>query len=179
MLYRLSAGFCGNHPTSIKTATRGGPGDLVSVELWQQCIDFLRDELPSQQFNTWIRPLQADGDQSEIRLYAPNRFVLDWVNDKYLNRIQELLDDLSHGQAPLVSLLIGSRRTTSAGAVAPRPSGNATSAPSAPASQPPPPAPRQTAPAAAPRSLNPMKRIAQRLIVTSKPVIIWSSTPVT
>ncbi|WP_291950308.1 DnaA N-terminal domain-containing protein, partial [Marinobacter sp.] len=74
MLYRLSAGFCGNHPTSIKTATRGGPGDLVSVELWQQCIDFLRDELPSQQFNTWIRPLQADGDQSEIRLYAPNRF---------------------------------------------------------------------------------------------------------
>ena len=152
MLYRLSAGFCGNHPTSIKTATRGGPGDLVSVELWQQCIDFLRDELPSQQFNTWIRPLQADGDQSEIRLYAPNRFVLDWVNDKYLNRIQELLDDLSHGQAPLVSLLIGSRRTTSAGAVAPRPSGNATSAPSAPASQPPPPAPRQTAPAAAPRA---------------------------
>jgi len=152
MLYRLSAGFCGNHPTSIKTATRGGPGDLVSVELWQQCIDFLRDELPSQQFNTWIRPLQADGDQSEIRLYAPNRFVLDWVNYKYLNRIQELLDDLSHGQAPLVSLLIGSRRTTSAGAVAPRPSGNATSAPSAPASQPPPPAPRQTAPAAAPRA---------------------------
>ncbi|MBQ0815596.1 MAG: chromosomal replication initiator protein DnaA, partial [Marinobacter sp.] len=46
----------------------------MSVELWQQCIDFLRDELPSQQFNTWIRPLQADGDQSEIRLYAPNRF---------------------------------------------------------------------------------------------------------
>ena len=152
MLYRLSAGFCGNHSTSIKTATRGGPGDLVSVELWQQCIDFLRDELPSQQFNTWIRPLQADGDQSEIRLYAPNRFVLDWVNDKYLNRIQELLDDLSHGQAPLVSLLIGSRRTTSAGAVAPRPNGNATSSPSAPASQPPPPAPRQTAPAAAPRA---------------------------
>ncbi|HDZ58336.1 MAG TPA: chromosomal replication initiator protein DnaA [Pseudomonas xinjiangensis] len=84
----------------------------MSVVLWQQCIDFLRDELPSQQFNTWIRPLQVDGDQSELRLYAPNRFVLDWVNDKYLNRIQELLDDLSQGQAPLISLLIGSRRTT-------------------------------------------------------------------
>ena len=77
----------------------------MSVALWQQCIDFLRDELPSQQFNTWIRPLQVDGDQAEIRLYAPNRFVLDWVNDKYLNRIQELLDDLSQGQAPMVSLL--------------------------------------------------------------------------
>ena len=76
-------------------ARAGEPGDLVSVVLWQQCIDFLRDELPSQQFNTWIRPLQVDGDQTELRLYAPNRFVLDWVNDKYLNRIQELLDDLS------------------------------------------------------------------------------------
>lgn len=86
----------------------------MSVALWQQCIDFLRDELPSQQFNTWIRPLQVDGDQTELRLYAPNRFVLDWVNDKYLNRIQELLDDLSQGQAPLVSLLIGSRRSAAA-----------------------------------------------------------------
>jgi len=91
----------------------------VSVVLWQQCIDFLRDELPSQEFNTWIRPLQVDGDQAELRLYAPNRFVLDWVNDKYLNRVQELLDDLSQGQAPLVSLLIGSRRAASA-AVTPR-----------------------------------------------------------
>lgn len=76
-------------------------------------MDFLRDELPSQQFNTWIRPLQVEGDQAELRLYAPNRFVLDWVNDKYLNRIQELLDDLSQGQAPLVSLFIGSRRSPS------------------------------------------------------------------
>ncbi|MEH6491895.1 chromosomal replication initiator protein DnaA [Halopseudomonas sp.] len=115
----------------------------MSVALWQQCIDFLRDELPSQQFNTWIRPLQVDGDQSEIRLYAPNRFVLDWVNDKYLNRIQELLDDLSHGQAPLVSLLIGSRRSTSPAA-----------APQQPAARPAP-APAPTAPAptaAAPRA---------------------------
>ncbi|WP_410402921.1 chromosomal replication initiator protein DnaA [Halopseudomonas pelagia] len=99
-------------------------GIFVSVVLWQQCIDFLRDELPSQEFNTWIRPLQVDGDQTELRLYAPNRFVLDWVNDKYLNRVQELLDDLSQGQAPLVSLLIGSRRVAStvraqAGAPAP------------------------------------------------------------
>lgn len=110
----------------------------MSVALWQQCIDFLRDELPSQQFNTWIRPLQVDGDQAEIRLYAPNRFVLDWVNDKYLNRIQELLDDLSQGQAPMVSLLIGSRRATPA------------AAPAAPAAPAPTPRPIDPTPAAAP-----------------------------
>lgn len=62
--------------------------------------------------------MQVDGDQAEIRLYAPNRFVLDWVNDKYLNRIQELMDDLSQGQAPMVSLLIGSRRASPAAASA-------------------------------------------------------------
>lgn len=110
----------------------------MSVALWQQCIDFLRDELPSQQFNTWIRPLQVDGDQAEIRLYAPNRFVLDWVNDKYLNRIQELLDDLSQGQAPMVSLLIGSRRAAPA------------AAPAAPAAPAPTPRPIDPRPAAAP-----------------------------
>lgn len=115
----------------------------MSVVLWQQCIDFLRDELPSQQFNTWIRPLQVEGDNAELRLYAPNRFVLDWVNDKYLNRIQELLDDLSQGQAPLVSLLIGSRR--SAAAVAPAPAAMSSPAPRAEEAAPPavpPPAPR-------------------------------------
>ena len=56
-----------------------------------------------------------------MRLYAPNRFVLDWVNDKYLSRIQELLDDLSQGKAPMVTLLIGSRRHPLGQAVASAP----------------------------------------------------------
>ena len=82
----------------------------MSVELWQQCADLLRDELPAQQFNTWIRPLQVEAEGSELRVYAPNRFVLDWVNDKYLGRLLELLHERSGGHAPSVSLLIGSRR---------------------------------------------------------------------
>jgi len=86
-------------------------GVLVSVELWQQCIDLLRDELPAQQFNTWIRPLQVEADGDELRVYAPNRFVLDWVNEKYLSRLIELLSERSTGVTPSLSLLIGSRRT--------------------------------------------------------------------
>ena len=66
----------------------------MSVELWQQCVELLRDELPAQQFNTWIRPLQVEGDGDELRVYAPNRFVLDWVNEKYLSRLLELLSEL-------------------------------------------------------------------------------------
>ena len=86
----------------------------MSVELWQQCVELLRDELPAQQFNTWIRPLQVEGDGDELRVYAPNRFVLDWVNEKYLSRLLELLSERSTGLAPALSLLIGSKRTSSA-----------------------------------------------------------------
>jgi chromosomal replication initiator protein len=86
----------------------------VSVELWQQCVELLRDELPAQQFNTWIRPLQVEGDGDELRVYAPNRFVLDWVNEKYLSRLLELLSERSSGMAPALSLLIGSKRTAAA-----------------------------------------------------------------
>ncbi|AZZ43446.1 chromosomal replication initiator protein DnaA [Pseudomonadaceae bacterium SI-3] len=95
----------------------------MSVELWQQCVDLLRDELPAQQFNTWIRPLQVESDGDELRIYAPNRFVLDWVNEKYLSRLLELLSERASGPAPSLSLLIGSRRVAStrpAGGSSPR-----------------------------------------------------------
>nr|WP_306466698.1 chromosomal replication initiator protein DnaA [Pseudomonas sp. HD6421] len=87
-------------------------GISVSVELWQQCVELLRDELPAQQFNTWIRPLQVEAEGDELRVYAPNRFVLDWVNEKYLGRLLELLGEQGSGMAPALSLLIGSRRSS-------------------------------------------------------------------
>ncbi|MCQ4313982.1 chromosomal replication initiator protein DnaA [Pseudomonas stutzeri] len=86
----------------------------MSVELWQQCVDLLRDELPAQQFNTWIRPLQVEAEGDELRVYAPNRFVLDWVNEKYLSRLLELLSERATDLAPALSLLIGSKRTAAA-----------------------------------------------------------------
>ena len=82
----------------------------MSVELWLQCVELFRDELPAQQFNTWIRPLQVEGDGENLRIYAPNRFVLDWVNEKYLGRLLELLDERADSITPQVSLLIGSKR---------------------------------------------------------------------
>ncbi|WP_439134673.1 chromosomal replication initiator protein DnaA [Pseudomaricurvus sp.] len=65
--------------------------------IWKKCADALQNELPSQQFNTWIRPLVVDegSEGQHLRLLAPNRFVLDWVNDKFLGRIQELAGE--HG----------------------------------------------------------------------------------
>ena len=61
--------------------------------LWNQCTRVLQAELPEQQFNTWIRPLQAVDDGDVLRLLAPNRFVIDWVQQNYLDRILEVVDD--------------------------------------------------------------------------------------
>ncbi|MEE8060106.1 MAG: chromosomal replication initiator protein DnaA [Pseudomonadales bacterium] len=82
---------------------------------WQQCVLCLQDELPSQQFNTWIRPLQAElaateSGSNQLTLFAPNRFVKDWVNDKFLERIVELTTELFPGQGIDVSLEIRSQQ---------------------------------------------------------------------
>ncbi|MGL1957224.1 MAG: chromosomal replication initiator protein DnaA [Colwellia sp.] len=69
--------------------------------LWQQCLSVLQNELPAQQFSMWIRPLQCVVNDNVMTLYAPNRFVLDWVRDKYVNRINELIT-LNNSANPLL-----------------------------------------------------------------------------
>jgi len=65
----------------------------VAVTIWQECVDCLKAELPSQQFNTWIRPLHVELDSSVLRIFAPNRFILDWVKGKFLPRIAEIVTE--------------------------------------------------------------------------------------
>ena len=69
----------------------------------------LETELPEQQFNTWVRPLQAMEGNGALKLLAPNRFVVDWINANLLPRIGELLRDESTGDAPIVTVEVGSR----------------------------------------------------------------------
>ena len=75
--------------------------------VWQQCIDRLQDELPSQQFNTWIRPLQASSDGHSLTLIAPNRFIKDFVSDKFAERISELVREFGSDTSMDVVLEIG------------------------------------------------------------------------
>ncbi len=77
--------------------------------LWNRCLAQLETEMPEQQFNTWIRPLQAIEDIGVLRLLAPNRFVVDWVNQNVVLRIAELVDAWA-SPAPAVVLEVGSRR---------------------------------------------------------------------
>jgi chromosomal replication initiator protein len=68
----------------------------MSVELWEQCLKSLQQVFPAQQFNTWIRPLRVqEGSSRELLLLAPNRFVRDWVADKFLARIRQVASEVS------------------------------------------------------------------------------------
>ncbi|QSA95990.1 chromosomal replication initiator protein DnaA [Methylococcus sp. EFPC2] len=79
------------------------------TKLWSACLSKLEGELPPQQFNTWIRPLQAVEDDSELKLLAPNRFVLDWVKQHFFEKIEEVVAQ-QKAQPPLRVLLeIGTR----------------------------------------------------------------------
>lgn len=77
--------------------------------LWRRCLAQLEVELPEQQFNTWIRPLQAVEDGGTLRLLAPNRFVVDWVNENVAGRINELVDAVGEEPTPAVVLEVGTR----------------------------------------------------------------------
>jgi chromosomal replication initiator protein len=82
--------------------------------IWKLCAASLQDELPSQQFNTWIRPLQIDetAAPSELRLLAPNRFICDWVTDKFLNRIRELAGHYHQDDSLQVAVGVAPRPAT-------------------------------------------------------------------
>jgi chromosomal replication initiator protein len=59
---------------------------------WESCLKRFEQELPAQQFNTWIKPLRLEGESHPLeglRLIAPNSFILKWVRERYLTRIED------------------------------------------------------------------------------------------
>jgi len=88
---------------------------------WQRCLELLEGELPAQQFNTWIRPLQSIEETGVIRLLAPNAFVLDWVQNNYLLRIKELTNLIWSKDSLEIRLEIGSIDTPGSSTSIPAP----------------------------------------------------------
>ncbi len=78
--------------------------------LWQACIEQLSQDLPAQQFATWIKPLvcQVADDFSRITLFVPNRFTLDWIRAQYVGRIAAVLESL-YGQSITLELALAQR----------------------------------------------------------------------
>ena len=90
----------------------GLSGHGAGQNLWQSCVDQLAQELPEQQFNTWIKPLSAEvaDDLSKVTVFVANRFKLDWIRAQYSSRISSMLGKLS-GQSVLVELALAPRET--------------------------------------------------------------------
>ncbi|MEC5398706.1 chromosomal replication initiator protein DnaA [Uliginosibacterium sp. H1] len=94
----------------------------MSLAFWNVCLARLEQELPSQQFNTWIRALEArDGEDSPaLVLTAPNRFVLQWVRERYLRRIEQLGEEFFGSAVPITLALGGDGNAAPAPAAAPQ-----------------------------------------------------------
>jgi len=90
------------------------PSSGAGASLWQACIEQLAQELPEQQFNTWIKPLtaQVSEDFSRVTLLVANRFKLDWIRAQYAGRIAALLERIS-GEPVQLELLLALREAPS------------------------------------------------------------------
>ena len=87
-------------------------GVAVPTAIWQDCLSQLQEEIPTTEFNLWIRPLQAEMVDNKLYIYAPNRIVLDWVRNKYLTTISQLLNKLFSDDSLKLFLEVGSTVST-------------------------------------------------------------------
>ena len=81
----------------------------MSESLWNRCLRVLESEIPEQQFNTWVRPLQAMERDGELKLLAPNRYVIEWLSQNSLPRIKELVRTFAADPTLEVVLDVGTR----------------------------------------------------------------------
>jgi len=80
--------------------------------VWQACVALLQQELTAAEYNTWILPLQAREEAGLMRIFAPNRFVTDWVRQHYEHQITQLCAQASGGRIQQVRFEIGSLQST-------------------------------------------------------------------
>jgi chromosomal replication initiator protein len=92
-------------------------------DLWRRCLERLEGELNAEDLHTWLMPLQARDDTHGLLLFAPNPYTLDTVRERYLPRIEAMVNQLT-GHELIVRLEVGSsapRMAPAKPASAPRP----------------------------------------------------------
>ena len=93
---------------------------------WAACLSVFERELTPQQFSTWIKPLTCSQAPGKLRLAAPNRFVLQWVKDRFGGRIEALAREAA-GEEVAVEYSVADVRATTQSA-----HGRAAATPAAP-----------------------------------------------
>jgi chromosomal replication initiator protein len=94
----------------MSTWQKSNSDNMNETPLWHRCVSHLQEEIPQQEFNTWIRPLQAQEESNCLLLFAPNRFVVDWITERFLQRILFLAKEISQLNNYEVRLEIGSTK---------------------------------------------------------------------
>jgi chromosomal replication initiator protein len=93
---------------------------------WQTCLTYLERELPAEDFNTWIRPLQPRSSKGQTALLAPNSYVRDYIALNHLERIRDVFEhlgatrdsvivDISAGSAPVHTNHVAARKQPDTG----------------------------------------------------------------
>ncbi len=77
---------------------------------WRSCLAHFEQQLPPQQFKTWIKPLKFQAADNQLTLTAPNRFVLQWIRDRFLAEIERLAGE-RFGNEVAVSLVLAEKET--------------------------------------------------------------------
>ena len=94
------------------------------TDFWTTCLARFQEEMPAQQFNTWIRNLRCEdgsGDEPAPHVVVPNRFILQWVRERYLQKFQEFAKEYYGKPVTLTLGLLETPKTSaSSGAVIPK-----------------------------------------------------------
>ncbi len=84
---------------------------------WPACISRFESELSAQQFNTWIKPLYAEIDGEKVIICAPNRFVMQWVKDRFLKKIEQFAHELDLASLK-IEFIVGEAKAKTANSAA-------------------------------------------------------------
>jgi len=85
---------------------------------WPTCLSRFEKELSTQQFNTWIKPLSAEVEANVVRLVAPNRFVMQWVKERFLKKIEQYASELGLANIQLEMVIADAETKVAASAPA-------------------------------------------------------------
>ncbi len=96
----------------------------MGADLWQQCVEWLERELPEQSINTWVRPLHAVEENNQLKLLAPNQFVIENIRAHCLVHIETALLTLRPKNTPTIKIEVGSNKRSGNSASSYTPSGD-------------------------------------------------------
>ena len=62
------------------------------TDLWNNCLNVIRDNIPEPAFNTWFAPIvPLKYENRVLTIEVPSQFFYEYLEDKYLDLIQQTL----------------------------------------------------------------------------------------